>query len=64
MTTALNPIYKHIETYISKMHYFLEVTLFWPVRNNQPVIDAISKLNVRKRAPPITTCTQIFHTIN
>ena len=64
MNTVLNPMYKHTETYSSRMHYFSEVTLFWPIRNNQPVVDVISKLNARKRAPPTATYTQIFHTIN
>ena len=37
------------------MHYFSVVKLFWPVQSNQPVIDAIKKLNSRNKIMQIGT---------
>ena len=40
-------MYMQIESYNSKSHYFSRLKSFWPVQNNQPVIDAVSKLKLR-----------------
>ena len=44
-----------MENYTSKSHYSSGVNLFWPKENNQPVIDAINKLNDRRKALSSTT---------
>ena len=46
VTSVLKPMFKQIETYNSKMYYFSGVKSFWPVQNNQPVIDATKNLTV------------------
>lgn len=38
-------MYKEIETYNYKMHYFSGIKSFWIVQNNQSVTDAIKKIN-------------------
>ena len=49
---------------------FSGIKSFWVARNNQPVIDAINRVKVRRKAFSITimtsllSSTQIFHTIN
>ena len=57
-------------THICKLQFFQGLNLFWVARNNQPVIDAINRVKVRRKAFSITimtsllSSTQIFHTIN
>ena len=55
VTSVLKRMHKQIETYNSKMHYFSGVKSFWPVQNNQPVIDAIKKFSSRNKALSIST---------
>ena len=47
VTAVLKLMYKEIETYNSKLHYFSGIKSFQPKQNSQPVIDAIRKLNVK-----------------
>ena len=49
-----------METYNFKMYYFSETKSFWPAQNNQPVIDAIQKVNSRSRA--LSMAAYDFHT--
>ena len=47
--------YKQIESYNKKCEYFSGVKSFWVVQNNQPVIDAIHKINNRNKTSSIST---------
>ena len=55
VTSVFKLMFKQIETYNSKIQYFLGVKPFWPVQNNQPNIDAVKKFNNRKKASSIAT---------
>lgn len=48
-------MYKKIETDRSKLRYFSGVKSFCSVQNNQPVIDAINKFNVRNKTLSLAT---------
>ena len=55
ITSVFQLFYKQIESYNDKCRYFSGVNNFWVVQNNKPVIDAMTKLNSRKRAKSIST---------
>ena len=43
------------------MHYYSRVKSFSPVQNNQPIIDAIKKINSRNKA--LLTATHDFFSL-
>ena len=55
ITSVFQLFYKQIESYNDKCRYFSGVKNFWVVQNNRPVIDAMTKLNARKKAKSIST---------
>ena len=55
VTQVLKLMFKQIEMYNHKSTYFSGVKSFWPIQNNQPVIEAIKKLNGRSKANSIST---------
>ena len=55
VTSVLKLMYKQIETYNSKIHYFSGVKSFWPIQKNQLVIDSIKNTNSRNKALSIAT---------
>ena len=48
-------IYNQIEHYNLETQYYHSVKIFWPVQNNQTVIDAISEINSRNKTFSIST---------
>ena len=52
---ALKKIYRQIQNYNFKKHYYLGVKIFWSVQNNQSVIDTINKLNSKYKATSFST---------
>ena len=57
-------MFKQIETYNSKMHYFSGVTLFWPVQISQPVVDVIKRRKSRSKVLSIATYNFIMLNTN
>ena len=55
VTAALKLLYKQIENYNYKTHYYSSVKTFWPIQSNQAVLQAIDKINSRNKAVSITT---------
>lgn len=64
VNAVLKLMYKQMETYNSKSYYFSGIKSSWPGQNNQPVTDALSKLNVRNKALSIPTYDFCTHYIN
>lgn len=58
ITAALKLIFNQIEYYNLKtliLYYNSDVKTFWPIQNNQIVIDAINKTNSRNKAMSLST---------
>ena len=59
LSKAITSIFKllitQIESYNKKLQFFSGVNTFWVISNNQPITNAINKLNNRQRAKSIST---------
>ena len=58
----LKLMYNQIDTNNSTSYYFSGIKSFCPVRNNQPALYAIKKLNTRNKA--LSIATYDFSTLN
>ena len=55
LTKILKMFYKQVENYHQKSHFFSNVKHFWVVKNKDPVVDALKKLNLRNNAKSVAT---------
>ena len=55
VTEILKMFYKQIENYNLKSHFFSHIKSFWVIKNNDPVVKTLKKLNARNNAKTIST---------
>ena len=51
----LKMFYRQIENYNRKSHFFSHLKSFWVIKNNDPVVKSLQKLNSRNNAKTIAT---------
>ena len=55
VTEILKMFYRQIENYNRKSHFFSHLKSFWVIKNNDPVVKSLQKLNSRNNAKTIAT---------
>ena len=55
MTSIFRLFFRQIQTYNGKCRFFTRVNTFWVVQNNKPVIDAMNRLNKRRKVTSVST---------
>ena len=55
LTEIFKMFYRQIENYNRKSHFFSGIKHFWVIKNKDPVINALKKLNSRNNARSVAT---------
>ena len=69
ITSMFRLFFRQIQTYNDTCRFFTGVSTFWVVQNSKPVIDAMNRLNKRRKATSVSTfdflpCILNCHIIN
>ena len=55
LTEIFKMFYRQIENYNRKSHFFSGIKHFWVIKNKDPVVNALKKLNSRNNARSVAT---------
>ena len=60
ITSIFRLFFRQIQTYNDKCRFFTGVNTFWVVQNNKPVIEAMNRINKRRKATSVSTFSTLY----